>query len=353
MKARILTFVTGAAVLTALLGTAAPASAQAIITNGSGIALGVNAAGELNAIPTSPTASPTNPTDPAAANAGTGGAVGVALFQDWGSRGVSWQDATSPGCLCEGWGVSVNGTTSGFANVSTDGGANNLTVDSFTSTSSTADSKVHITSLSGLTVEQNYHPSASTALYEDTVTITNNTGATVTDLKYVRVMDWDVPPTEFDEFVTIKGALLGDLEFSNDQGFASANPLAGDPGEIVGGTTNVDFTDAGPADHGAYFRFNFGSLANGESKTFSIFYGATTTESAALGALATAGAEGIYSLGESSGAGGASLGIPATFIFGFGGVGAPPISAVPEPTTLLLLGSGLIGAVRARRKKSN
>ena len=66
--------------------------------------------------------------------------------------------------------------------------------------------------MAGLTVDQNYHPSASPALYADTVTITNTTGATVSDFEYVRVMDWDVPPTQFDEFVTLKGALLGDLE---------------------------------------------------------------------------------------------------------------------------------------------
>jgi type IV pilus assembly protein PilY1 len=190
-------------------------------------------------------------------------------------------------------------------------------------------------------------------LYEDTVTITNNTGSTITDLKYLRVMDWDVPPTEFNELVTIQGALLGNLEFSNDNGFATADPLAADPSELSSGTTNVNFEDSGPNDHGAYFRFNFGSLADGASKTFSIFYGASSSEAGALAALTAVGAQGIYSFGESSG-GVTSGGAPATFIFGFGGVGAPPIgSTVPEPTTLLLLGSGLIGAVRARRKKSN
>ncbi len=161
-------------------------------------------------------------------------------------------------------------------------------MDSFTSTASTADSKVHLTNLSGLTVDQNYHPSASPSLYEDTVTITNTTGATVTDLKYVRVMDWDVPPTEFNEFVTLKGATLGDLEVPSDQGFATANPLAGDPGGFFAGTVNADFTDSGPFDHGAYFRFNFGSLADGASKTFTILYGAAPNEAAALAALIAA-----------------------------------------------------------------
>src|SRR5689334_2509259 len=45
-------------------------------------------------------------------------------------------DAIIPGCLCEGWGVAGNGVA-GYANVSEDGGPNNLVVDSFTGTAST------------------------------------------------------------------------------------------------------------------------------------------------------------------------------------------------------------------------
>ncbi len=120
MRVRTLTCVTGAAVVTALLCGARPASAQAVITNGSGIALGVNAEGHLNTFPSS--GSPgTDPDHPFSTNAG--GNIGVALFQDWGSGTPEWRDATAPGCLCEGWGVSANGTNSGYANVSSDGGA--------------------------------------------------------------------------------------------------------------------------------------------------------------------------------------------------------------------------------------
>src|SRR5258706_15558728 len=74
------------------------------------IALGVNDNGGLNTTP--------NITSNAVA-------TGLAFrFPDG-----TYRDATSPGCLCEGWGVSFNNTTSGFANadVPVSGGSANLT----------------------------------------------------------------------------------------------------------------------------------------------------------------------------------------------------------------------------------
>lgn len=336
---RVLSTIILAGMLAIGWSTVALAGAFILSPDGS-IALGVNDQGDLNT-PSGVAGLPTNAS-----------ALGIAYkFPDG-----SYRDATSPGCLCEGWGVSANGTSSGYANVSTDGVVN-LTVQSFTSSATNITSVVTLTSFPDLKVTQSYSPTAAApnALFADHVTIQNTGASAMTDVKYVRVMDWDIPPTEFSEFVTIKGTATTTLrEFSNDNGFASANPLAADPSQIAAGTTNTDFTDSGPADHGSYFRFNFGTLAAGSSYSFDIFYGAAGTESAALAALGLVGPE-LYSLGQSSTANGPTLGTPATFMFAFKGVGGsiiiPPPSAVPEPATLLLLGGGAVAMLAKRRTR--
>lgn len=348
-------FVSALALLT---NTSGARAASVIFNTGNAstanVALGVNNFGHLNV---------TDPTGTVRTTNGSGGAFGVAAKYPVGGANT-WQDATTPGCLCEGWGISGTvGGTNYSASASVDnGGVNNLTLTSFVTDAtagqgSFATSKVALTNLSGLSVTQDYRVAASTpALFEDKVTITNTTGSDISNLRYVRAMDWDVPPNEFNELVTIGGVgTTSLLELSNDNGFANPNPLV-NSSPINAGTLNTNFTDDGPRDHGAYFKFNFGALAAGESRSFSIFYGAASTEDQANAALGAAAIE-LYSFGQSSGNG--ATGIPQTYIFGFTGVGGvavmPPPTAVPEPFTIVgtLIGGTAAYRMRKRLKATN
>jgi hypothetical protein len=230
-------------------------------------------------------------------------------------------EATAPGCLCEGWGVadSISGVR-GFANVSTDG-VRNITLLDYSSTATTAVSKVQIGST--FRVTHDYHPSFSPNLYEAKVTIENISNSNV-DVRYRRVMDWDIEPTPFSEFVTlvtIQGSTkAANVLFSSDNGFASADPLSGPSSILFSG----DAQDSGPADHGALFDFGFGNVAPGNTVSFNIYYGAAPTEAEALTALATIRAE-VFSFGQPNTPEGPTLGKPNTFMFAFANVGGGPI----------------------------
>jgi hypothetical protein len=230
-------------------------------------------------------------------------------------------DATAPGCLCEGWGVAdATSRVTGFANIAIDG-VRNITLLNYASTALTAVSTVQIGNT--FRVTHDYHPSSTPNLYEATVIIENITSADV-DVRYRRVMDWDVEPTAFSEFVTIvtiQGTTrAANVLFSSDNGFASANPLSGPSSILFTG----DAMDSGPADHGALFDFGFGMLAPGKKVSFNIYYGAAATESEALAALAAVRAE-VYSFGQPNTPDGPTLGKPNTFIFAFAKVGGGPI----------------------------
>lgn len=301
----------------------------AVLTGGAGVAAAsVNCEGHLNV----------DPEEPMPSAQGTG-EVGLRFLP-------TNNESTAPGCLCEGWGAAdaISGV-SGFANESSDGGANNLRLVSYTSTASTAVSVVEVIDGEGnavLRVTHDYHPSPSTPnLYEVTVTI-ENVGDADVDLRYRRVMDWDIEPTAFDEFSTIQGtAGAANVLFASNDGFATANPL-GERSDIgaIG-----DFVDFGPDDHGALFDFGFGTVAPGGKVSFRTFYGAAPDEDGADAALAAVDAE-VFSYGQPNCAGsgggeerrlagssspsectgdGPDVGTPNTFIFAFAGVGGKPV----------------------------
>jgi len=312
------------------------ASASAIISDGN-VMLGVKDTGALNVGGGPPSPVTGTPT------------VGL-RFTPTGN------EATAHGCLCEGWGVGIGDTgVSGF-----DGnGFSNLTVDSFVSTATTAKSVTSLTS-GELKVTHDFAKASETDnLYRVSVSIENTSGADISDLRYTRVMDWDVEPTTFNEFSTVQGTgAAANVLFAHDDGFEAADPFAART-EIVAGATG-DFVDSGPADHGALFDFGFGALEEGDVFSFEIFYGGAKTEVDALTALSAVDAE-VFSFGQIAGdpfglgLDDASGNPSNTFIFGFAGVGGtpvPPPSPIPVPATGLLLLSGM-GMLFAGKRRKN
>ena len=272
----------------ALLFTPLLAAAQANISNGT-IRLGIRADGALMPSSVAPitgiTYLPTN------------------------------NDGLTPGCACEAWGIAdatagVSGYTGAVVGTS---GISNV---SFTNTETTATSVTN--AFSTFEVTHAYAPSTATQdLYEVRVTIKNISDAS-TRVLYGRAMDWDVAPTEFNEYTTLQRGNSTRLIYSSDDGFDNADPLGSDNPILF---SNQNVIRSGPDDHGAHFRFDFGTLAPGASLEFTIGYGASATAASAITALSKFGAE-SYSLGEPSNT---ADGSPNTFIFGFKGIGGTPI----------------------------
>lgn len=215
--------------------------------------------------------------------------------------------------LGEGWGAAdfgsgVQGYDAGF-------GASNVSPFSFASTATTATSVADVGTL--LRVTHDYALSASPDLFRGHVSILNMGGAAA-DVRYTRVMDWDVQPTPFNEYITIQGTAAEPLAlYADNDGFEIPLPLiAKGPLDCFGGGGPIgDFIDYGPCDQGSLFDFGLGLVPAGWAVNFDIFYGASANEADAVAALTAVGAN-VYSLGQSA-ASPPDLGEPATFIFGF------------------------------------
>ena len=275
--------------------------------------------------------------------------IGVNPEGDLNAAGVgirylpSGNDGIIPGCECEGWGAGDETSgVSGWAGRSF--GVSGVEVVDFATTGSSAVSVAQIPDATDPIIEvtHDYHPSASPNLFEVTVTLENVSDAPQIP-RYRRAMDWDIPPTTFDEAVTIQGTgTSSSVIFASDDGFASGDPFAGESwinftGDAV---KNVDEVltpggDGPDSDHGALFDFRFDPLAPGESFTFNIYYGAAGNETEAAVSLAAVQAE-VYSFGQPSDEAGLSTGEPNTFIFAFQGVGGEtiqPLTLTPETAT--------------------
>ncbi|WP_394221159.1 hypothetical protein [Alteromonas gracilis] len=318
----------GMAIISSFMG-ASIANASAIIRYGDTY-LGVNNEGHLNVFPSDVDG------------------ISDEFLAEFGGEPVGlWRDglgdATAPGCLCEGWGVAAttfDNRVSGWASVD-NGGIGGITGGTFGSNEFSITSNVDLSD-AAISVQHAYGRSLADGVFQASITIENNTGSVLSDVVYRRAMDWDIPPTEFNEFVTHVGveanseANGGNVRYASDNGFANVNPLIS-AGAVDPSTINVDFEDNGPNDHGSVFDFAFGEIEANGTRTFNIFYGSAAGEEAAIEALELLNAD-VYSLGQQAGS--PDEGLPATFLFGFGGVGGtepgssednPVLPFVPAP----------------------
>lgn len=250
------------------------------------------------------------------------------------------------GCTCEGWGV-------GDAITGVHGGRNTAydsdpgyayrdevvraEVDQFVSTATTAFSRTHVGSTFSVTHE--YIPSPVPSLYQLTVTIANVSAAPVHAL-YRRTIDWDIEPNPFDEYVTLHRGVAPQVLRMTDSPFAGTNPLRVEifnPFLTQPVLVNTDVVNEGPADLGALFDFDFGTLAPGEAKVFRAYYGAATTPDAALAALTAVGAADTYTLarGHDRSGGGSAIG-QLTFMLGFKDLTSAPIRLLPPTVSAVI-----------------
>lgn len=241
-------------------------------------------------------------------------------------------DAITPGCLCEGWGTSgdasanwVYGLSANFASSSQSGNV------------------VTTTTTFGTTVTHTYNSVPGTDLFSIAITITNNSGATIASNRYARTLDWDVPPGHFsDDSTTVfggPGGIGGKLINTSFDPFAAPDPRVLRAGGC-GVSANTNATNV-TGDCGGYFVFEFGSLADGESTSFTTIIGSAPDVRTLLAQFGDLSVEAFHYTFDDNG--------PAVFGYGFVGVGLPPIPT-PAPATLALFGIGALSLSFARRR---
>ncbi|GEP40379.1 hypothetical protein NPS01_40420 [Nocardioides psychrotolerans] len=236
------------------------------------------------------------------------------------------QDGLVHGCQCEGWGVADRASgTSGHANRN-DGLSSGLRRVGFSSDGTGATAVVEIDEK--ILVTHDYQPSEQSDFAYDVNVAVENLTADPMDLAYRRVMDWDVFPTVFNELVSMHTGDVPELTFASNDGFASADPLAGPTDRGATG----DFDKFGPRDQGSLLDFDFGALAGESMRELHFVYGVAPSRAEALTALQDEGAE-AWTLAEPSFTeDGAEEGSPNTFFFGYIASDAPSSGAAGTNT---------------------
>ena len=202
-------------------------------------------------------------------------------------------DAVAVECLCEGWGV-ADSSTGRFGTASGHQGSSVQRL-SFVPGAGSNDPTTSTTYAAGtFQVTHEAVQSVSSNAYLLRVRITN-VGDHDTELRYRRVVDWDVAPTAFDEIVSMETGDLPEIVFASNDGFADPNPLS----RLSTRGAKGNFAGYGPKDQGSLMDFDFGRLGAGETKAFTLAYGAAESETDAEAVLDQLGAK-AYSVATAS-----------------------------------------------------
>lgn len=308
---------------------ASPAQAASVIDNGT-VQLGVESQGQLG--------TPGEISSPVEGQS----MVGLRYLP-------TGNESLTHGCLCEGWGAG-NGATGAYGFISTEFGNDSINSITFDSTDRTAEA---ITAIAEeLQVSHSFTPSANDNLFEITISITNIGTNDIADLRYSRVINWNIEPEAYNEYLTFGGISEASslLRVSTDASNIP-NPFSERISLLSGNETVL-----GPGDLGSTFDFGFGLLRQDETLSFKMFYGAAANKALALSALGSVLTE-VYAIGQAAcdpDAGGSGcVATPNAFMVGFSGVGGTPLAEgdVPLPGGILLFLSGLVGLFTFQRKR--
>ena len=258
-------------------------------------------------------------------------------------------DATSPGCLCEGWGAPTPARRHRLRERLERRRRQRMTVESFTLHG------VH----RRLGREHPEHVPAGDAelppVAADAEPLRGHghdrehqRRTPLADIRYRRVMDWDIEPTAFSEYVTIeRRQRVASSSSTATTASQTANPLGPRTrpsgahrrlhGRTARPTTARSSTSASALSRPARARRSTSTTAP------------PATETDALTAVNAVGAE-VYSLGQPSTPDGPTLGTPNTFIFAFAGVGGAAIFS-PNAADDTLTNAGEHGGIRERARE--
>lgn len=192
-------------------------------------------------------------------------------------------------------------------------------------------------------------------LFQALVTITNISGGTLQDVRYRRIMDWDIldnmTQVNVDHYGVAASALgatpkvfeacdnggSSNINSNNNRGSGSTaqNPNPFLACKSLSAAKNTDFIKDGGSSGGNFgssFNFQFGQLPCNESAIFYIYYGAASSNAELKSAFSSVGAS-VYSLGYDD--------QYPTLVYGFGFKGVSGSGVAPTlPTKVASLPAG-------------